>query len=324
MSTVTKKEIRPYELQRLIGETKEYFALQLRKELGLVKVEGPLFVEKNTGINDDLNGVEKPVHFTAKALGDKQLEIVQSLAKWKRLRLSELAAGVHEGLYVDMRALRPDEEVSKIHSVYVDQWDWEKVIDASSRNLDYLESQVKSIYRALKATERFLSEHAGIEPILPEDVTFIHSEELLDLYPELTPKQREDKIASLHGAVFIIGIGHELADGKEHDLRSPDYDDWSTSVEGKRGLNGDLLVWNPVLERAFELSSMGIRVDKSALEYQLSKTGHEKRKELYWHQLLLQDKLPLTIGGGIGQSRLAMFLLRKEHIAEVQESVWNN
>jgi aspartate--ammonia ligase len=324
MTTKIKAEIRPYELQRLIGETKEYFALQLRKELGLVKVEGPLFVEKNTGINDDLNGVERPVRFTASALGEKQLEIVQSLAKWKRLRLSQLTARTNEGLYVDMRALRPDEEISKIHSVYVDQWDWEKVIDASSRTIDYLKEQVRQIYSALRSTESFLADHADITPILPQEVTFIHSEDLLDLYPELTPKQREDKFAKLHGAVFVIGIGHELADGKEHDLRSPDYDDWSTTVDGKRGLNGDLLVWNPVLERAFELSSMGIRVDKTALEYQLSKTGKEERKELYWHKLLLSDQLPLTIGGGIGQSRLAMFLLRKEHIAEVQESVWNN
>ena len=313
-----------YETEVQIGSVKDWFLRALKNNLNVIKVEGPLVVEQGTGINDDLNGVESPVAFTSPALSGKTLEIVQSLAKWKRLRLSEIEAPEQSGLVVDMRALRPDEELSAIHSLYVDQWDWEKVIRAENRTIDYLKQQVKAIYASIKSTEIDVAEAFDIEPILPSNIHFIHAEELLLRYPDLSPKERENAITENYGAVFIIGIGHELSNCKPHDLRSPDYDDWSTVQEnGLRGLNGDLLVWNPVLKSVFEISSMGIRVDEQALRYQLGVRGQEKRLGYQWHQQLLQGNLPLTIGGGIGQSRLAMLLLRKSHISHVQQSVWN-
>lgn len=313
-----------YETEVQIGSVKDWFLRALKNDLNVIKVEGPLVVEQGTGINDDLNGIESPVAFTTSALSGKTIEIVQSLAKWKRLRLAEIEAPEQSGLVVDMRALRPDETLSPIHSLYVDQWDWEKIIRAENRTVDYLKEQVKAIYTSIKSTELDVAEAFDIEPILPIGIHFIHAEELLLRYPDLSPKERENAIAENYGAVFIIGIGHELSNGEPHDLRSPDYDDWSTVQEnGLRGLNGDLLVWNPVLKSAFEISSMGIRVDEQALRYQLQLRKQEKRLDYQWHQQLLQGNLPLTIGGGIGQSRLAMFLLRKSHISHVQQSVWN-
>jgi aspartate--ammonia ligase len=319
--TVVKNVV--YELEKSISEVKNYFSSRLAENLNLLKVEAPLIVEKGTGINDDLNGIENPVLVHAKAFPDKKLEIVHSLAKWKRYKLAELEVEPGEGIYTDMRALRPDEELSEIHSIYVDQWDWEKVISRDSRNLSYLKETVEIIYSSLKDTEKYVSQTIGIEPILPDKITFIHSEELLALYPHSSPKERENAITQEHGAVFLIGIGGVLANGEKHDGRAADYDDWSSkSSESTYGLNGDILVWNPVLEKSFELSSMGIRVDQEALIRQLEIENQTKRLELFWHKLLLDDKLPLSIGGGIGQSRLAMFLLRKNHIKHVQQSIW--
>ena len=313
-----------YETEVQISSAKEWFLRTLKDNLNLIKVEGPLVLEQGTGINDDLNGIESPVAFTTNALLGKTLEIVQSLAKWKRLRLAEIKAPEQSGLVVDMRALRPDEELTPIHSLYVDQWDWEKVIRAENRTINHLKQEANAIYDAIKSTELDVAEAFDIEPILPARIHFIHAEELQLLYPDLSPKERENAITENYGAVFIIGIGHVLSDGQPHDLRSPDYDDWSTVLEnGLRGLNGDLLVWNPVLKSAFEISSMGIRVDEQALRYQLNIRNQEKRLDYPWHQQLLSGGLPLTIGGGIGQSRLVMFLLRKSHISQVQQSVWN-
>jgi len=313
-----------YETEVQISSAKEWFLRTLKGNLNLIKVEGPLLVEQGTGINDDLNGIEAPVAFTTTALPGKTLEIVQSLAKWKRLRLAEIKAPEQTGLVVDMRALRPDEELSAIHSLYVDQWDWEKVIRAENRTINYLKQEVNAIYEAIKSTELDIAEAFDIEPVLPARIRFIHAEELQLLYPDFSPKERENAITENYGAVFIIGIGHTLSDSQPHDLRSPDYDDWSTVQEnGLRGLNGDLLVWNSVLKSAFEISSMGIRVDEQALRYQLNMRNQEKRLDYPWHQQLLRGDLPLTIGGGIGQSRLVMFLLRKSHISQVQQSVWN-
>jgi aspartate--ammonia ligase len=287
-------------------------------------VEAPLLVVKGTGINDDLNGVENPVTVNVKDLPDATIEIVHSLAKWKRLKLSRLKASAGEGLYTDMKALRPDEDLSDVHSVFVDQWDWEKVILDSNRNLAYLKKIVEEIYAAILDTERNVHmSHPKLRQFLPDKITFIHSEDLQQLYPELSPKQREDAICKQKKSVFIIGIGSELADGKKHDGRAPDYDDWITETgAGKKGLNGDILVWNPILERAFEISSMGIRVSPTSLQKQLSISQQEGRLKMEWHKKLLSGELPYTIGGGIGQSRLAMLLLQKKHIAEVQSGIW--
>ncbi|MCK5169113.1 MAG: aspartate--ammonia ligase, partial [Bacteroidales bacterium] len=248
----------------------------------------------------------------------------QSLAKWKRSKLGELEMPVDKGIVTDMKALRPDEIISPIHSVFVDQWDWEKRISEKDRDLSYLKSVVTKIYKSIKETEKYMSElYPTLKSVLPEKITFIHSEELQYRYPKLTPQEREKVVAKDHGAVFIIGIGHELKDGVPHDLRAPDYDDWSTPTSEKyKGLNGDIIVWNPVFEDAFEISSMGIRVDKKTLLHQLEITKTEERKNLSFHSKLLNNELPLSIGGGIGQSRLAMLLLRKQHIGEVQASIW--
>jgi aspartate--ammonia ligase len=310
--------------EQAIKLVKDFFQLNLASELRLRRVTAPLFVRKGTGINDDLNGIERPVSFPIKEMNETKAEIVQSLAKWKRMALADMDIPVGYGIYTDMNAIRPDEELTNIHSLYVDQWDWEKVILASDRNVDFLKKIVRKIYSAIVRTENLVHDYyPQIWPLLPEEITFFHSEDLLAMYPDKTPRERETIVAKQHGAVFIIGIGGELPNGEIHDGRAPDYDDWNTTTQpGYKGLNGDIVLWNPILERAFEISSMGIRVDKTALIEQLKIRKLEQRKELFWHQLLLNDRLPLTIGGGIGQSRLCMFFLRKAHIGEIQSSIW--
>ena len=310
--------------EQAIKNIKDFFLTSLSTELRLRRVTAPLFVLRGLGINDDLNGVERPVTFPIKDMDDATAEVVHSLAKWKRLTLAEYKTPAGFGIVTDMNAIRADEELDNIHSLYVDQWDWERVLLAENRNEAYLRRIVKKIYGAILRTEFYICEtYSQLKPFLPEDIHFIHSEELLKMYPDKTAKEREHLICQKYGAVFIIGIGGKLSDGKEHDMRAPDYDDWSTPNEsGFQGLNGDLLVWYPLLERSIELSSMGIRVDKESLLRQLVLQGKEERKELYFHQRLLGDTLPLTIGGGIGQSRLCMVLLHKAHIGETQASIW--
>ena len=310
--------------EKAIKAVKDMFQDNLSAQLALLRVTAPMVVLSGTGLNDDLNGVERPVAFPIKDMDEQRAEVVHSLAKWKRIKLAQMNLPAGRGIYTDMNALRPDEELDNIHSIYVDQWDWEKVILKEQRNLDYLKKVVRRIYEAIKVTENKLYvEFPQIEPMLPEDIFFIHAEELLQLYPDMTPKQRENAIAKEHKAVFIIGIGGELSDGKAHDGRAADYDDWTTPCEnGYKGLNGDLLLWNPVLESAFEVSSMGIRVDEEALSRQLKIRGEEHKSGLLYHKMLLDGELPYTIGGGIGQSRLCMFLLRKAHIGEIQSSIW--
>jgi aspartate--ammonia ligase len=306
-----------------IKEIKQYFQQALAWSLNLRRVTAPLFVKAGTGINDDLNGVERPVSFDIKAMNGAKAEIVQSLAKWKRLMLADLEIESGEGIYTDMNAIRPDETLDNLHSLYVDQWDWERVMEEEQRNLGFLKKMVEHIFDAMKKTEQFIHDrYPEISPVLPARITFFHAEELLGRYPGLTPKQREDAVCEEFGAVFVIGIGAELRDGVPHDFRAPDYDDWTTPTGGGKGLNGDILLWNPVLKRAFEISSMGIRVDKEVLLRQLALTGTLQRRELYFHQRLLRDELPLSIGGGIGQSRLCIYFLRKAHIGEVQASIW--
>lgn len=303
---------------------KEFFQQNLSTELRLRRVTAPLFVLQGLGINDDLNGVERPVTFPIKDLGDKRAEVVHSLAKWKRLTLAEYQVEPGYGVYTDMNAIRADEELDNLHSLYVDQWDWEAVVTKEQRTLAFLKDVVERIYAAILRTEYLVCEtYPNIKPFLPEKIHFIHSEDLLQMYPEKSPKEREDAICKKYGAVFIIGIGGKLSNGEKHDGRAPDYDDWSTVAEnGQAGLNGDILIWYPVLERSFELSSMGIRVDKESLLRQLALEGKEERAGLYFHEQLLNDHLPLSIGGGIGQSRLCMVLLHKGHIGEIQASIW--
>lgn len=303
---------------------KEFFQQNISTELRLRRVTAPLFVLKGLGINDDLNGVERAVTFPIKDLGDAKAEVVHSLAKWKRLTLAEYNIEPGYGIYTDMNAIRADEELDNLHSLYVDQWDWEAVITGEQRTAKYLRSVVERIYSAIRRTEYLTCEtYQQLRPFLPEKITFIHSEELLEMFPDKTPKEREDEICRRYGAVFVIGIGGKLSDGKKHDGRAPDYDDWSTIAEdGRMGLNGDILIWYPVLERSFELSSMGIRVDGESLLRQLKIEGKEEREKLYFHQKLLRGELPLSIGGGIGQSRLCMILLHKAHIGEIQASIW--
>ena len=305
---------------------KEFFQANLSTELRLRRVTAPLFVLKGLGINDDLNGVERAVTFPIKDLGDARAEVVHSLAKWKRLTLAEYEIERGYGIYTDMNAIRADEELDNLHSLYVDQWDWEAVIGKEERTLAFLKNIVERIYAAIRRTEYLVCEsYPQIKPFLPEKIHFIHAEELLRMYPDKTPKEREDAICETYGAVFIIGIGGKLSNGEKHDGRAPDYDDWSTVAEnGLRGLNGDILIWYPVLGRSFELSSMGIRVNKESLLRQLQLEGQEAREQLFFHQQLLNDKLPLSIGGGIGQSRLCMVLLHKAHIGEIQASIWPN
>ena len=303
---------------------KDFFQENLSTELRLRRVTAPLFVLQGLGINDDLNGVERPVTFPIKDLGDQKAEVVHSLAKWKRLTLAEYNVKPGYGVYTDMNAIRADEELDNLHSLYVDQWDWEAVVTKEQRNVAFLKSIVERIYAAIRRTEYLVCEtYENIKSFLPEQIHFIHSEDLLQMYPDLSPKEREDAICKKYGAVFIIGIGGKLSNGEKHDGRAPDYDDWSTVAEnGKEGLNGDILIWYPVLERSFELSSMGIRVDKESLLRQLKIEGKEDREQLYFHRRLLADELPLSIGGGIGQSRLCMVLLHKAHIGEIQASIW--
>ena len=310
--------------EKAIKYVKDMFQENLSAQLALLRVTAPMVVLSGTGINDDLNSVERPVAFPVKSMGDTRAEVVHSLAKWKRLKLAEMGVGPGRGIYTDMNALRPDEDLDNLHSIYVDQWDWEKVISREDRNITFLKSTVRRIYEAIKVTEnKVFVEFPQIVPVLPEDIFFIHSEELLQLYPDLTPKERENEIVRRHKAVFVIGIGGDLSDGKPHDGRAADYDDWSTvDSYGFGGLNGDILLWNPVLQCAFEVSSMGIRVDEAALERQLAIRHQEWKKDLYFHRRLLAGELPCTIGGGIGQSRLCMYLLRKAHVGEIQSSIW--
>lgn len=312
------------ETEKAIRLIKEFFQINLSFELNLIRVTAPLFVKANTGINDTLNGVEKPVNFKIKAMNYTEVEIVHSLAKWKRMMLADYNFNIDEGLYTDMNAIRADEDLDNLHSLYVDQWDWERVVSLQQRNLSFLKKTVTKIYDVIKRTEKYVNHYYHtIYPFLPDKITFVHTEDLLETYPKLTPKQREYKICKKYKAVFLIGIGGKLKDGKPHDGRAPDYDDWSTSTSSNhRGLNGDILVYYPVLDCAFELSSMGIRVDKKALLRQLKITGDEERQELLFHQRLIKGELPLCIGGGIGQSRLCMLYLHKAHIGEIQSSIW--
>ena len=325
--------IKPIAYQRLLDMKqteqgikliKEFFQANLSTELRLRRVTAPLFVLKGLGINDDLNGVERAVTFPIKDLGDAYAEVVHSLAKWKRLTLAEYEIEPGYGIYTDMNAIRADEELDNLHSLYVDQWDWEASIRKEDRTLAFLKNIVERIYAAIRRTEYLTCEtYPQLKAFLPEKIHFIHAEELLQMYPDKTPKEREDAICEKYGAVFVIGIGGKLANGEKHDGRAPDYDDWSTVAEdGRKGLNGDILIWYPVLGRSFELSSMGIRVDKESLLRQLEIEGQQQREKLYFHQQLLNDKLPLSIGGGIGQSRLCMVLLHKAHIGEIQASIW--
>lgn len=301
--------------EKAIKSVKDMFQINLSAQLSLMRVTAPMMVLSGIGLNDELNGVERPVTFPIKGMNEQKAEIVHSLAKWKRVKLADMKVAPGLGIYTDMNALRPDEDLDNIHSIYVDQWDWELVIRKEDRNLDFLKKTVRRIYEAIKVTEnRIHLEYPQIKPCLSEEITFITAQELLDMYPDVTPKERENRIAEKCGSVFIIGIGAPLSDGKPHDGRAADYDDWD--------LNGDLLVWNSVLGRAFELSSMGIRVDETSLLRQLEMKGELRKKDLFYHRELLAGRLPYTIGGGIGQSRLCMFLLRKAHIGEIQCSIW--
>ena len=302
--------------QLAIKLVKDNFERRLAERLNLTRVSAPMFVRPETGLNDNLNGVERPVRFDIPSAGF-EVEVVQSLAKWKRFALKNYGFGVHEGLYTDMNAIRRDEDLDNLHSVYVDQWDWELTIEESDRNIDFLKRVVTKICEALKKTEKQLLEafpELG-EPLITDPV-FVTTEELVQMYPNKTPKEREDLICREHGTVIIIDIGKTLSDGKPHDGRAPDYDDWD--------LNGDLLIWYPILDRAVELSSMGIRVSPESMARQLKESGHEDRAKLKFHRDLLNGLLPLTIGGGIGQSRMCMVLLKKAHIGEVQSSAWSD
>jgi len=312
------------EHQQQISFVKSYFSRLLEKELGLIEVQGPILSRLGDGTQDNLSGSEKAVQVKVKSIPGATFEVVHSLAKWKRKTLGRFGFSEGQGLYTHMKALRPDEDrLTPIHSVYVDQWDWEKVMADEERTLPYLKQTVGKIYKAIKETEAAVSKEFGLAPFLPDQIHFIHSEELLQRYPDLDAKGRERAIAKELGAVFLIGIGGKLSSGESHDVRAPDYDDWTTENEdGFCGLNGDILVWNPVLQDAFELSSMGIRVSPECLTRQLSLTQDEKRMELEWHQALVKGEMPQTIGGGIGQSRLVMLLLQRQHIGQVQCGVW--
>jgi len=307
-----KSNLGTLETQIAIKELKDFFESNISKELNLTRVSSPLFVLPETGANDNLNG-EKAVNFDIPFMG-RNAEIVQSLAKWKRLALKKYGFPVDSGIYTDMNAIRKNEELDNIHSLYVDQWDWEFVIDKESRNLDTLKNTVNRIYKVFKNTEEFVCDLYDIERILPDEIYFMTSQELLDMYPDLDSKERENAIVKEKKAVFLMQIGVTLTSGEKHDGRSPDYDDWE--------LNGDILFYNPILDEVLELSSMGIRVDEDTLEKQLNVTGCQDRKELDYHKMLLNSELPYTVGGGIGQSRICMFFLRKAHIGEVQVGIW--
>ncbi|HAE41054.1 MAG TPA: aspartate--ammonia ligase [Candidatus Riflebacteria bacterium] len=323
MATTSKLTL--IQTERAILDLKRHFEDTLTSSMRLHRVSAPMFVDADSGLQDNLNGIERPVAFVVPAIGETRFEIVHSLAKWKRLALARYGIPEGEGLYTDMNALRPDEPTisSSIHSVYVDQWDWERIMSPDQRNLAYLKATVETLYHAILATEHHICSRYDLKKFLPQRIHFIHSEELLQRYPGMTAKERENAVCREFGAVFLIGIGGPLQDGKEHDGRAPDYDDWTTeTAPGRQGLNGDILVFNPILGSAFELSSMGIRVSPEILTQQLKARGCEERAQLPWHKMLLAGKLPQTIGGGIGQSRLSMLLLQKRHIGEVQVSVW--
>ncbi|AAP96637.1 asparagine synthetase A [[Haemophilus] ducreyi] len=310
--------------QQEISFVKNTFTQYLIDQLDIIEVQGPILSQVGNGMQDNLSGIEKAVQVNVKCIPGAVFEVVHSLAKWKRHTLARFGFKQGEGLFVHMKALRPDEDsLDPTHSIYVDQWDWEKVIPEGQRNFAYLKQTVNQIYKAIRLTELAVEARFDIPSSLPKQITFIHSEELAQRYPNMSSKERENAICKEHGAIFLIGIGGKLSDGKAHDGRAPDYDDWTTESEnGYKGLNGDILVWNEELGSAFELSSMGIRVDQQALRLQVSLTGDEDRLTMDWHQDLLAGRLPLSIGGGIGQSRLVMFLLHKKHIGEVQSSVW--
>lgn len=310
--------------EKAIKLVKDTFQQNLSAELKLRRVTAPLFVLKGTGVNDDLNGVERKVTFPVRDLNYREAEVVNSLAKWKRMALADYNIPEGYGIYTDMNAIRPDEELDNLHSLYVDQWDWELVINKKQRSLNFLKEIVNRIYEVLKRTEFVVFEnYPELPPLLPESITFIHAEEMQKRFPDRSPKERELEFVKEHGAIFIIGIGGNLADGQPHDGRAPDYDDWITPVgNGYKGLNGDIVLWHPVLEVAFEISSMGIRVNRETLIQQLEATGTIDRKELIFHKRLLNDELPLSVGGGIGQSRLCMYFLRKVHVGEIQSGIW--
>jgi aspartate--ammonia ligase len=313
------------ETERGIKFIKDFFQDHLATALNLQRVSAPLFLKKGSGINDDLNGIEAKATFRIKDDGHAEAECLFSLAKWKRMVLADYGFGPGEGLYTDMNAIRPDEEcLDNLHSIYVDQWDWERVIRARERSLDFLKNIVRAIYGVLLQTEAAVHQrYPQITPLLPQEISFVHAEELQERWPDVGPRERENRITKERGAVFVIGIGGPLADGAIHDGRAPDYDDWITPTgSGRKGLNGDILLWYPLLNRAFEISSMGIRVSRETLVQQLEVRGASRRCELPWHKRLLAGELPLSIGGGVGQSRLCMFFLRKLHIGEVHASVW--
>ena len=310
-----KSALNLHETQIAIKTVKDFFQSLLAERLNLLRVSAPLFVDPASGLNDNLNGVERPVSFDIKHQDGREAEIVHSLAKWKRFALKKYGFLAGEGLYTDMSAIRRDEEVDNIHSIYVDQWDWEKIIKKEERNPDTLKDTVRTVYKVLRKTEKFMSIHYDyIEEILPHDIFFITTGELEEMFPDNTPKEREYYIAKAKGAVCVMQIGGPLGDGKPHDGRAPDYDDWA--------LNADIIVYYPVLDIALELSSMGIRVDRESLLTQLRMAGCMERAELPFHQAVINEELPYTIGGGIGQSRICMFFLRKAHIGEVQCSLW--
>ncbi len=310
-----KSELNLYETQVAIKTVKDFFQSLLAERLHLLRVSAPLFVDPNSGLNDNLNGVERPVTFDIKYQNQRDAEIVHSLAKWKRFALKKYGFSVGEGLYTDMSAIRRDEEVDNIHSIYVDQWDWEKIISKNERCLDTLKDTVRTVYKVLRKTEKYLAiQYDYIEEILPQDIFFVTTRELEEMFPDYTPKEREYYIAKAKGAVCIMQIGDVLENGEPHDGRAPDYDDWS--------MNADIIIYYPVLDIALEISSMGIRVDKDALLSQLDKAGCPERAELPFHQAVINEEVPYTIGGGIGQSRICMFFLRKAHIGEVQCSLW--
>ena len=301
--------------QKAIKEVKDYFEHALSDALNLTRVSAPLFVTPESGLNDNLNGVERPVKFGIREQGDKEVEIVHSLAKWKRMALQKYGFKKGEGLYTDMTAIRRDEDTDNLHSIYVDQWDWEKIIDKSERNVDTLKETVFRIYMAIKQTEYYMcGKYHFMDPFLPAEISFITTQELEDRWPDKTPKERENLITKEKGAVFLMKIGGPMLSGERHDGRAPDYDDWN--------LNGDILVYYPILGISLELSSMGIRVDEDSLAAQLKLAGCEERAELPFQKAILEKKLPYTIGGGIGQSRICMFFLQRAHIGEVQSSIW--
>ena len=319
-----KQKLLPETTEVAIKDIKETFQEKLADALNLRRVTAPLFVLSGTGLNDDLNGVESPVSFNIQCMDNRRAEVVHSLAKWKRTKLGAYDIAPGYGLYTDMNAIRTCEDLDNLHSLYVDQWDWEQTITSDDRTVEYLKETVKKIYSAVKATELMIyRRYPHITPQLPAEITFLHSQQLLEMFPELDGKEREAEAAKKYGAVFIIGIGNPLSNGEPHDGRAPDYDDWITpNADGYVGLNGDMIFWNPILECPFELSSMGIRVSPESLLMQLKARDCEQRKDLKFHQALLNGELPQSIGGGIGQSRICMFLLQKAHVGEVQASIW--